>query len=247
MFKSDIPCKGEGCNSIYIQNKKYHLCSNCVFKMNHGGKNQQEVYSERSRVKLKERIEESASVIISNFGKPKIKLISGLSEEEQNVINQNKAEEEAKKDLLIEEEGQKLFEQKILKQQQKKTQPPIRKSKKQIIIDSKLRLVYQDMDYTEEKVCSGCNRYQGGDIVLSHSHIISQKECKQIGREDLITDKVNLTYHCMDYGENTGCHRKWESPIERITLADYQKNIEFIKTVDEGLYLRYTKADSSLF
>ena len=37
MFKSEYPCKDCG-ESHYIQNKKKHLCSECVFKLNHDGK-----------------------------------------------------------------------------------------------------------------------------------------------------------------------------------------------------------------
>ena len=121
-----------------------------------------------------------------------------------------------------------------------KKQKSIKKvSAKQSVIERAYHITIADMDYTTELVCTGCLRYQGGDIKLSHSHIISRADCKAIGREDLVSERDNLTYHCLDFGENTGCHRKWENPRERITLDDYEKNLAYIKTIDEGLYLRY--------
>lgn len=39
------------CGSHYIQNKKYWLCPECVFKKNHSGKSRAEVYKERSKKK----------------------------------------------------------------------------------------------------------------------------------------------------------------------------------------------------
>ncbi len=260
MFKTEESCKGEGCNSIYIQNKKKHLCSNCVFKLNHKGKSQQEVYSERSKIKIegenkslkdKKEFKEYCQYLEKiSFNKIEIvskELVVGEIEQ-QNILNQNKAEEEAREGFYLEPlsdeddiEYQKRVKQvsKIIFPKKKKQKSIKRKSSKQIEIDTKLRLAYADMDYTEEKVCSGCLKYQGGDIKLSHSHIISQKDCKQIGREDLIYDKINITYHCMNFGENEGCHLKHENPKRRHELKDYQKNIEFIKSVSQEMYLKY--------
>lgn len=42
-----MSCSGCGLNKP-IQNKKYNLCSDCVFKKSHNGQSRQEVYSERS-------------------------------------------------------------------------------------------------------------------------------------------------------------------------------------------------------
>lgn len=42
-----MACSACGLNKP-IQNKKYNLCSDCVFKKSHGGKSRQEVYNERA-------------------------------------------------------------------------------------------------------------------------------------------------------------------------------------------------------
>ena len=43
----------------------------------------------------------------------------------------------------------------------------------------------------------------------------------------------------MDFGEHKGCHRMWENPKERNKLIDYQKNIQYIKSVSEEMYNKY--------
>lgn len=241
MFKSDIPCKGEGetCSNLYIQNKKKHLCSDCVFKLNHGGKSKQEVYSERSQLKIKINGINIATIKSLHKGEWKNEIdkkrINNFIQDElgkQNQINQDKAEEQAKIDL---ENESKVKE----KKKRKRYKPLSKQSKKQVEIDYNYKLVCQDMDYTTEPVCTGCLRYQGGDIKLSHSHIISRQDCHNIGRPELIYDRDNLTYHCLDFGENTGCHRKWESPKERKSLQDYDQNIEFIKQKAPELLEKY--------
>lgn len=58
------PCRGCG-KSNYIQNKTHHLCQDCVYKKNHGGKSQFEVYSERQRAK---------KVVIKSTGERKVHL-----------------------------------------------------------------------------------------------------------------------------------------------------------------------------
>jgi len=47
--------KCKGCGSIYIQNKRLQLCSECVYKKNHSGKSRKEVYIERKENKLNYR------------------------------------------------------------------------------------------------------------------------------------------------------------------------------------------------
>jgi hypothetical protein len=57
-FKSDIPCKG--CKeSFWITNKTRHLCSSCVFKLNHGGKSREEVYKERRSTSNKKKVKKN--------------------------------------------------------------------------------------------------------------------------------------------------------------------------------------------
>lgn len=119
----------------------------------------------------------------------------------------------------------------------KKKQKSIKKmTPEQAEIKRLYKIACDDMDYTSERVCSGCLKYQG-EVALSHSHIISQKDCKAIGRPELIYDRENLAYHCM--GSSDSCHLKHENPVQRKTLLDYKANAAYIKTIDVGLYNRF--------
>lgn len=241
-----MTCKG--CNNeTYIQNKKYCLCGECVFKKSHGGKSKQEVYQIRQRVKKDiETIKE-----YTNFNK--LKSIDYLEitakghyvqDEEclKNEIAQNLVELAVRRDAK--EKGEKFnafqFESKIKDRINKKSKKPIKQqSIAQAAIERAYKITCIDMDHTTEPVCTGCNRYQGGDIKLSHSHLISRADCKRIGRIDLISDRDNLTYHCMNFMNHSGCHNKWENPKERVLLLDYEKNIKYIKGINTEVYLKY--------
>lgn len=239
-----MSCSGEGCNSIYIQNKKYNLCSDCVFKKSHGGKSKQEVYAERS--KSRDRVQRDVKLYKDLIAKhPPINFIEEANKimfgkhyhvDEISAINARNQE------LALEKEKQDQQDidhiEKVIQKQ--KRQKSVRKiSSKQKEINKAYSLTCADMDYTTEPVCTGCLQYQGGDIKLSHSHIISREDCKRIGREDLISDRENLTYHCLDFGEHEGCHRKWENPTQRHLLADIKKNMKYIKSINNELYLKY--------
>jgi 3-methyladenine DNA glycosylase AlkD len=302
-----------GCDNVtFIQNKKYQLCGECVYKKNHNGKSRQEVQLKkaqekdqkkhfdimsnamkvgttyRSKIKSGEEVVDQFIKTVNNFG-----LI--LDEEAlKNIHNQDAAEQKEKEEFsnlegfiewsnrynkeyigkrLTKENIEKAFQEldshygkpnvefvfpdengkvesvfdkierveKNIKKNKLKRSKPKQVSKKQAEINHNYKLTCIDMDYTTEPVCTGCLKYQGGDIKLSHSHIISREDCKRIGRPDLIYQRENLTYHCMDFGDNVGCHGMWENPTEREYLTDYQKNIEYIKSISEELYLKYTK------
>lgn len=254
-----------------IQNKKHGLCGECVYKKNHGGKSRQEVQMEKAVNKKGLQYMEIKKQTPLNYAPKNLNWINTskdifIDEEAQkNIQNQDKAEQKA-----IEEEGlnrflstngekgfiiidddpspnqskkkiNKYYEATIKKRVGIKRSKPKQVSKKQAEINHFYKLACIDMDYTTEPVCTGCLRYQGGDIKLSHSHIISREDCKRIGREDLIYSRDNLTYHCLDWNERFGCHRKWENPKQRTSLDDYQKNIEYIKSISKELYLKYSK------
>lgn len=123
--------------------------------------------------------------------------------------------------------------------------PMNKRSDKEVIIQQKYALALMDIDYIREKVCSGCLRYQGGDVRLSHSHIISRADCKAIGKPELIYDPDNIAYHCLDFGEHKGCHPKWENKTKRYFLTDYGWNIIYIRKVAPELYEKYL-ADHSV-
>jgi 5-methylcytosine-specific restriction endonuclease McrA len=162
-------------------------------------------------------------------------------ESAKNERNQDIAEENEKQDLSNygASNGQATQSNHLpLLYKKKKSVKKI--SNKQSEINKLYKLTCIDMDYTTEPACTGCLKYQGGDIKLSHSHIISREDCKRIGKPELIYDRENLTFHCMTFGDNKGCHNKHESPVERNTLNDYEKNMQYIKSVSEELYLKYT-------
>lgn len=117
---------------------------------------------------------------------------------------------------------------------------PIKISAKQKVINSDLSNVYKEIDNEREQMCTGCSMYQGGDIRLSHSHIISQADCKRIGMPELIVDKENITFHCVDFGAHVGCHRIHETKRYSIMkqLHDCEKNLAYIESKSKELYNR---------
>src|SRR4051812_22355722 len=65
-----------GCGKLtLIQNKTHWLCSDCVFRRNHGGKNKEEVYKERhdkkesKRIALKKEVPEEKPALIEKLKK----------------------------------------------------------------------------------------------------------------------------------------------------------------------------------
>lgn len=317
-------CSGCG-NDTFIQNKKYNLCGECVFKKGHGGKSKQEVYQERAAKKVKtvhfegKRVSIPTSYKIVESGikennyptwnhnpdNPKYYHVD--EEAQKNITQQNEAERKAKEDIgwrevvikvngqevgkfktiKLDEELQKDIDQfnneslkkvwdnekdeswnnvegflkqvrkidkeekvkedlkphktffKGPKKEKKKPKSVNKISGKQSIIERRYRLTCADMDYTTEPVCTGCLKYQGGDIKLSHSHLISRADCHAIGKEDLISERKNITYHCLDFGEHTGCHRKWENPAQRKELLDYEDNIKIIEDLAPEILHKY--------
>ena len=105
-------------------------------------------------------------------------------------------------------------------------------SKKQSAVNKELKKVYQEIAEERGHYCTGCGR---SDVPLSHSHIIPRSR-----RSDLVTDKRNITYHCLDSNGRKGCHTIWEG-VKRDTLLDYPKNIEYILEVDVEYYYLITE------
>ena len=105
-------------------------------------------------------------------------------------------------------------------------------SNKQKNIQRRLSTVYNQIAEERGHYCSGCGR---SDIPLSHSHLIPRSR-----RPDLITDKRNITYHCLSMGDRTGCHDIWEGS-KRHKLLDYPKNMEYILEVDTEYYFLITE------
>jgi hypothetical protein len=91
----------------------------------------------------------------------------------------------------------------------------------------RLSIIYNEIAEERGHYCTGCGRTTN----LSHSHIIPRSR-----RKDLVTDKRNITYHCIVGPNGTkGCHQLWESK-ERTKLLDYCKNMEYILEVDTEYY-----------
>lgn len=109
-------------------------------------------------------------------------------------------------------------------------------SSKQAVINRKLHAVYEEIDSEREPVCSGCLR---NDKPLSHSHTISQKRCKEIGKPELIYDKNNIELEC--FGDSSCCHDAWASGnIEKqIGLENFFKKLRYIKKNDTGQYTKF--------
>ena len=100
-------------------------------------------------------------------------------------------------------------------------------SKKQSLINRKLKKVYKEIHQEREIYCTGCGRRTW----LSHSHIIPRSR-----RPDLITEKRNITFHCLVREDDSiGCHQRWEGK-QRVELMDYERNMEYIKEVDKEYY-----------
>ena len=96
----------------------------------------------------------------------------------------------------------------------------------------RLSIIYNQIAEERGHYCSGCGRY---DVPLSHSHIIPRSR-----RKDLVTDKRNITYHCLSIGEHKGCHDMWETK-ERVKLLDYHKNMEYILQIYTVYYFLITE------
>ena len=95
----------------------------------------------------------------------------------------------------------------------------------------KLSIIYNQIAEERGHYCTGCGRSTN----LSHSHLIPRSR-----RKDLVTDKRNITYHCIVGPNGTkGCHQLWESK-ERTKLLDYCKNMEYILEVDTEYYFLIT-------
>ena len=102
-------------------------------------------------------------------------------------------------------------------------------SKDQAIIKRQLHSTYQQIDVEREPVCQGCSRT---DKPISHSHTISQKRCKEIGKKELIWDENNIEFEC--FGTNRSCHEIWERGgiIDRMKLFNFDRKMEYLEKND---------------
>lgn len=104
------------------------------------------------------------------------------------------------------------------------------RSAKQLERDAAMHATYARIDAEREPVCEGCGR---GDVALSHSHLLSQKQ-----RSDLAADADNIRLHC--FGSSFSCHEVWErgAPAELVQMDDLRANLRYIESVDEPKHRR---------
>jgi len=103
------------------------------------------------------------------------------------------------------------------------------KSDKQSLIDIELNEVYQEIYDTRPHRCTGCGTYSQ----LTHSHLIPRSRSRE-----LVTDPNNINYHCIS------CHKKWENGVLAHEMTDFNRNMKYIKSVDEEYFhIREAKLD----
>jgi len=103
------------------------------------------------------------------------------------------------------------------------------KSDKQSLIDIELKEVYQEIYDTRPHRCTGCGTYSK----LTHSHLIPRSRSRE-----LVTDPNNINYHCIS------CHKKWENGVLAHEMTDFNRNMKYIKSVDEEYFhIREAKLD----
>lgn len=109
-------------------------------------------------------------------------------------------------------------------------------SNKQAVIKRKLRETYEQIDNEREQICQGCGR---SDKPLSHSHTISQKRCKEIGKPELIWDKDNIEIEC--FGNNEDCHNIWEKGtlLEKMLLLNFPEKLKYLRLHDKIQYVKH--------
>lgn len=105
-------------------------------------------------------------------------------------------------------------------------------------IDKAYREVVAKMKTQGDLRCNCCNTTER----LSVSHLIPRSYS-----ESLITNRLNLVWHCMSFGGIEGCHDKWETASKRIHMADYEENMEKVKKLDiKYFYLLKSKEEEWL-
>mgnify|MGYP003519981362 CR=1 FL=1 len=96
--------------------------------------------------------------------------------------------------------------------------------------DRLMKIAYREIDRERDPVCEGCGR---GDVALSHSHILSQAN-----RKDLAAEKDNIKLHCL--GNYYSCHETWERgiPHEIVLMDDFKENLAYIEMLDKDQFIR---------
>lgn len=109
----------------------------------------------------------------------------------------------------------------------------------QIEINRRYKETCEQIDQERDLICEGLGRY---GLPLSHSHTISRKRCKELGKVELIWDKGNIfleSYH-EPSSKPYYAHNIWESGSleQKKTLLNFTRKLEYIKKHDPELYQR---------
>lgn len=75
-------------------------------------------------------------------------------------------------------------------------------------IDGRYKDTILLIDQERDAKCESCKR---NDKPLSHSHIISRKRAKELGKTELIWDDMNILLEC--YGNRKSCHETTEKGL----------------------------------
>lgn len=110
----------------------------------------------------------------------------------------------------------------------------------QVTIQANKKLVYQIIDQDRDPVCQGSGRC---DFPLSHSHTISERRCKEIGKTELVWDEDNIELEGYEppCSNPIAAHNIWEvGQIERkVMLLNFDRKLEYIKKHDPETFRAY--------
>lgn len=101
-------------------------------------------------------------------------------------------------------------------------------SLKQADIARKLKETYKLIDDIRSPWCEGCGKV----TLLTHSHAVAQKRCKQLHQVQLIWDLNNISNLCMP------CHVFWESGDYKriIKLRNVATMLVYVENYDPETY-----------
>jgi hypothetical protein len=107
-------------------------------------------------------------------------------------------------------------------------------------VKSNQRLVYEIIDSEREQICQGTGR---NDLPLSHSHTISERRCKEIGKTELAWDEDNIELEGFEAPTSNpiAAHNIWEvGTIEKkVMLINFDRKLEYIKKHDLETFRKY--------
>ncbi len=107
-------------------------------------------------------------------------------------------------------------------------------------VKANLKLTYEIIDAEREPICQGTGR---SDLPLSHSHTISERRCKEIGKAELCWDEDNIELESFHAPSSTpyGAHNIWEtgSINQKLMLINFDRKLEYIKRHDPETFIKY--------